>query len=150
MSDKGTSGGTTYRMTPVRRLGNAVVGVMVRVGVGPVHLLTTRGRKTGEPRTTPVTPVEVDGTTYLVAPYGAVDWVRNARAAGRVTLRRGRHRVEYAVHEVTAGESGPVLKEYLSVAGVTQPWFTARPGSPVEDFVAEADRHPVFALSPAA
>jgi deazaflavin-dependent oxidoreductase (nitroreductase family) len=137
-----------FHMSRMERVGNAIVGVLARVGIGPFHLLTTRGRKTGRPRTTPVTLVEQDGQTWLVAPYGAVSWVHNARAAGRVSLRRGRDRRDYAIREVRPDEAAPVLKRYLGIASATRPYFQATKDSPVEDFLAEAHRHPVFALTP--
>jgi hypothetical protein len=40
----------------------------------------------------------------------------------------------------------PVLKRYLTVATKTRAQFRVTKDSPVEDFVAEADRHPVFEL----
>ncbi len=52
------------------------------------------------------------------------------------------------VREVTAGEAGPVLKCYVGVAATTRPYFQADKDAPVEDFVAEAGRHPVFELLP--
>src|SRR5439155_638684 len=78
-------------MTRGQRIGNAVVALLVRIGLGPkdTYLLTVPGRRTGKPYTTPVTLVQTGEGRWLVAPYGAVSWVRNARAAGRVTLRRG-------------------------------------------------------------
>jgi deazaflavin-dependent oxidoreductase (nitroreductase family) len=125
------------------------MGVFVRAGLVPsTYLLTTRGRKTGRPLTHPVTVVERDGQRWLVSPYGAVSWVRNARAAGRVRLGRRGDWTEYAVREVGAGEAGPVLKRYVGVATATRPYFGAGRDAPVEDFVAEADRHPVFELLP--
>jgi deazaflavin-dependent oxidoreductase (nitroreductase family) len=132
------------------RAGNAAVGLLARAGIGPIQLLTTRDRRTGEPHDTPVVPVEHAGTRWLVAPYGTVDWVRNARADGRVRLRYGRATQECSVREVGADEAGPVLKRYLAVATKTRVQFQATTDSPVEDFVAEADRHPVFELVPAA
>lgn len=128
------------------RAGNALVSVLARVGVGPIHLLTTRGSKSGRPHTVPVVPVDYDGKRWLVATYGAVAWVHNARAGGRVRLRYGRARREYATREVSADEAGPVLKRYVAIATKTRAQFEATPDSPVEDFVAEADRHPVFEL----
>ncbi len=128
------------------RAGNAFVSVLARVGVGPIHLLTTRGSKSGRPHTVPVVPVDFDGKRWLVAPYGAVRWVHNARAAGHVSLRYGRTTREYAIREASADEAGPVLKRYLAVATRTRALFTATQDSPVEDFVAEAERHPVFEL----
>jgi deazaflavin-dependent oxidoreductase (nitroreductase family) len=128
------------------RVGNAVVSLLARVGIGPIHLLTTRGYKSGEPHTIPVVPVDYDGKRWLVAPYGAVAWVHNARAAGRVSLRYGRATRDYATREVSQDEAGPVLKRYVAIASKTRPQFNATKDSPVEDFVAEADRHPVFEL----
>lgn len=130
------------------RVGNTIVSVLARAGIGPIHLLTIRGRRTGRPHTIPVVPVEQDDRRWLVAPYGVVSWVHNARAAGRVSLRRGRDRGEYAVREVGPDEAGPVLKRYVSIASRTRASFQASKDSPVEDFVAEAHRHPVFELIP--
>jgi len=55
--------------------------------------LTVRGRKSGQPHTVPVLLVEQDGHSFLVAPYGVIQWVHNIRAAGTATLTRG-HRFE--------------------------------------------------------
>ena len=60
-------------------------------GESPV-VLTVPGRKSGTPRSTPVTPMTVDGKRYVVAGFPGADWVRNVRAAGEVTLTRGRSR----------------------------------------------------------
>jgi deazaflavin-dependent oxidoreductase (nitroreductase family) len=132
------------------RAGNTIAGLFARAGIGPIHLLTTHDRRTGEPRSTPVVPVEQGGTTWLVAPYGTVSWVRNAREDGRVRLHYGRATHDYWVREVSAEEAGPVLRRYVAVATKTRAHFHATTDSPVEDFVAEADRHPVFELIPAA
>jgi deazaflavin-dependent oxidoreductase (nitroreductase family) len=138
-----------YRPSRGRRVGDAIMSVFVRAGVVPsTYLLTTRGRKTGRPLTHPVTMVEHDGRRWLVAPYGPVSWVRNARAAGRVRVGRRGHWRAYAIREVAAAEAGPVLKRYVGIATATRPYFQADKDSPVEDFVAEADHHPVFELTP--
>jgi deazaflavin-dependent oxidoreductase (nitroreductase family) len=138
-----------YRPSRGRRVGDAIISVFIRAGLVPSsYLLTTRGRKTGRPRTNPVTVVEHDGKRWLVAPYGPVSWVHNARAAGRVTLRRRLDARAYAIREASAQEAGPVLKRYVRIASATRPYFQAAKDSPVEDFVAEADRHPVFELTP--
>ena len=44
------------------------------------------------------------------------------------------------------GESGPILKKYLQRAAVTRPYFDAQVDSPVEVFIEEAARHPVFRI----
>lgn len=137
-----------FRMNRRERIGNTIVSLLARAGIGPIWLLTTRGRKTSRPRTNPVVPVEQDGRRWLVAPYGAVSWVHNARAAGRVTLRHGRVTRDYVIREVRPEEAAPVLKRYLGIATAARPYFQASKDSPVESFVAEAQRRPVFELTP--
>lgn len=132
------------------RAGNAFVRVLARIGVGPMHLLTTRGSKTGRPHTVPVVPVDHDQKQWLVAPYGAVEWVHNGRRSPHVQLRYGRSTREYDVREASATEAGPVLKRYVAVAKKTRAQFAAPPDAPVIAFAAEAYRHPVFELIPAA
>lgn len=136
-----------YQPGRLRRVENAFTSVLARAGLIPhTYVLTTRGRKTGRPRRNPVTLVVLDGQRWLVAPYGPVSWVHNARAAGKVELTRGRTTREYEVRELSAQQAGYVLKHYVRIARVTQPYFRARPDSPVEDFSAEAALHPVFQL----
>jgi deazaflavin-dependent oxidoreductase (nitroreductase family) len=141
----------TFRPTTGDRLANAVLGSLLRVGLGPsfMRLLTVTGRTTGQPRTTPVVPVLTDRGRWLVAPYGEVGWVRNARAAGRVTLRRGRASETLTVTEVSPGKAVPVLREYLAqklVRKRVQPYFDVTPESSDDEFAADAAHHPVFEL----
>jgi deazaflavin-dependent oxidoreductase (nitroreductase family) len=139
-----------YRPGRGRHMENTIMSALVRAGLVPrSYLLTTRGRKTGRPRTNPVVPVEHGGRRWLVAPYGPVPWVHNARAAGRVSLTRRRDTRDYTTREASPLEAGPVLQRYIRIAPSTRPYFQASKDSPVEDFVAEADRHPVFELTPA-
>jgi len=98
----------------------------------------------------PVVPVEHDGRRWLVAPYGPVSWVHNARAAGRVSLTRRRDTQEYAICEVSPEEAGPILRRYIRTAPATRRYFQATTDSAAEDFVAEAACHPVFELTPVA
>lgn len=131
------------------RVENALMGALVWAGLVPSsYLLTTKGRRTGRLRSNPVTIVEHDGRRWLVAPYGPVSWVHNARAAGRVGLSRRRTMRHYAIREASAVEAGPVLRRYVAVATATRKYFGADKDAPVERFVAEADRHPVFELIP--
>lgn len=137
-----------FRMTPLRRIGETVMPPLVRWGLVPhTYMLTTVGRKSGQPRSHPVTLVEQDGRRWLVAPYGPVGWVHNARAAGTVTIRRRRENAELAIREVTApAEAAPILKSYLAITGPPRDYFDAAPDAPLADFAAEAGRHPVFEL----
>jgi deazaflavin-dependent oxidoreductase (nitroreductase family) len=137
-----------YRLSPSRRAINRVVRLLLRVGLmpGPTYLLTVPGRRTGRPFSTPVTLVEEQGSRWLVAPYGDVGWVRNARAAGRVTLSRGGRSETLPIRELPPAEAAPVLQRYVTRVPVTRPYFDATPDSPLAAFIAEAPRHPVFAL----
>jgi deazaflavin-dependent oxidoreductase (nitroreductase family) len=137
-----------YRKSRGDRVGNAIFSALARTGIGPAHLLITRGRKTGRPRSNPVILVEREQQRWLVAPYGAVSWVLNARAAGRVTLRRGRDRHDYTIRQLPPTEAGPILQRYLRIAPAARPYFQASKDSPAGDFVTEAHRHPVFELTP--
>lgn len=96
------------------------------------------------------TPVGVvlDGPDrWLVAPYGEVDWVRNAWAGGTVRLSRAGRTTTFRVERSDPSERGRVLRRYLDLEPITRPFFRARPGDPAEDFALEADRHPVLRLS---
>ncbi len=138
-----------YKFGALRKVGNAVISASLRAGVAPrsYALLTVRGRRTGQPRTTPIRVLRFDGHEWLVAPYGEVAWVRNARAAGEVQLRHGRRTRTVSVVECDAEQSGPVLREYIRKEPVTRPYFDVKAGDPVSAFTAEAARHPVFRVA---
>jgi deazaflavin-dependent oxidoreductase (nitroreductase family) len=69
--------------------------------LGPVVVLTVPGRKSGLPRSTPVTPFTVDGRRYVMAGLKNSDWVQNVRAAGRGRLTTGRRHRDVTLTEVT-------------------------------------------------
>ena len=139
---------STYRLTPSRRAANRLVGLLLKLGLmpGPTYLLTVPGRRTGRPLSTPVTLVEQGAARWLVAPYGDVAWVRSARAAGQITLSRGRRSETVPIRELGPDDAAPVLQRYITRVPITRPYFDARPDSPLSDFISEAPRHPVFAL----
>ena len=93
-----------------------------------------------------MTLVEEGTNRWLVAPDGKVSWVRNAHAAGQVTLSRRRHSETVAMVELGPEERAPVLKQYVTEVPITRPFFDAIPDSTLEAFVAEAHRHPVFRI----
>jgi len=76
--------------------------------------------------------------------YGAINWVRNARKAGIVNLRRGRHVETVRVAEVGPREGAPVIREYVRCGSISRPYFDVGLDSPIEAYEAEAPRHPVF------
>lgn len=144
------AGPKPYRRSLWRRALNAVVRPLARLGLtGPrTHLLTVRGRTTGKLWSTPVSLVAEDGERWLVAPYGDRSWVKNARAAGTVELRRGRRREQLAIEELLPEQAVPVLRRYYELGRVTRPFFDVGLDSPQEKWLAEAPRHPVFRLLP--
>ena len=137
-----------YRLGTTRRLVNAVMGPLARLGLAGRHtyVLTVRGRRSGAMHSIPVILIE-DRERWLVAPYGEVGWVRNARAAGEVRLTRAGRSQQVALEEVGAREAAPVLQRYLRSVPVVRPFFDIGPRASLAEFEAEAPRHPVFRLS---
>ncbi len=138
----------TYQVTPILRLANRIVRWTIQLDIGPkrYYVLTVQGRKSGKLYSTPVALVEEGDQRWLDSPYGEVAWLRNARAAGQVTLSRGGKSETVKLIEQGPGASAPVLRKYITLEGIVQPYFDVRPDSPLKAFVAEAPRHPVFLL----
>ena len=135
----------------VERIFGRILGFLVRIGLvrGHFYVLEVRGRMSGRTISMPVDPIDLDGRCYLVCARGNSNWVRNARAAGEVTLVRAMRRRRYAVRELPPGMRPPVLKAYLDrYASEVQRFFPIPKWSPVEAFVDLAPRYPVFELSP--
>lgn len=141
----------TYRVTAVIRVVNGIARGLMSLSVGPKnnYMLTVTGRTSGLARSTPVSLVLEGGKRWVVAPYGEVAWVHNARAAGRVTLTRGKQSEVVSITELGPADSAPVLKTYITNVAITRPYFDVRPDSPLAEFAAEAPRHPVFLIGPA-
>lgn len=140
-----------YELNGMRRFINSIMKQMTRWGIGPqrTYTLTVVGRKSGKPYSTPVSLVEQDGQRWLVAPYGEVSWVKNARVAGQVTLSRGGKSETVKIEEVDALTAAPILKSYIKNEAITRPYFDSKPDSPVEAFASEAHKHPVFRIGTA-
>jgi len=140
----------TFKKGMSRRLIDALSTAGINRGIGPSHryLLTVAGRKTKMQHTTPVSLVRDGSISYLVAPYGEVEWVKNARAAGQVTLARGGQGKTYSVAPVQAKEGAEILKRYIALEPITRPYFDAGSSDPAEAFVADLPSHPVFRLTP--
>ena len=96
---------------------NKVLMAMLRLGLpisrheAPV-VLTAPGRLTGKPRSTPITPMHVDGKRYVVNGYPGADWVSNVRAADRVTLVQGRRTEQVRMVELAPEQARPILREF--------------------------------------
>ncbi len=93
---------------------NRAIVALQRLGlaIGTMRLLSVPGRKSGQLRTTPVSPLTVDGKSYVVAGLEGADWVKNARAAGWGLLARGRKAERVALLELPVEERGAVLRQF--------------------------------------
>lgn len=77
------------------------------------RVLTVRGRKSGELRSTPVNLLTLDGKRYLVAARGQAQWVRNIRVSGEGELRVGRRVEKFVPTELADDDKPAVLRAYL-------------------------------------
>ena len=130
---------------------NRALGFVAALGLGPPYLqvLEVRGRRTGKVYATPVSILMVGKRRFLVAPRGRTQWVQNAQAAGRVTLRKGSRREVLEVREVAPEARPRLLKDYLDrFKSQVQRFFLVPAGSPPEAFAPYVDRYPVFELVP--
>ncbi len=152
------------------RLINPLARRMITAGVptgAPNILLIVRGRRSGTERTTPVTLLDFEGHSYIQATYGAPGWGRNLRAAGEATIIRpgGRRSPVHAI-EVSPDEAAAILRRALEPyrqvnllrrllgSHVRPPVallrrYRIRIDDTAQDYLAEAQRHPLFELRPA-
>ena len=80
------------------------------LAIGTMRLLSVPGRKSGKLRTTPVSPLVVNGQRYIVAGLEGADWVKNARAAGWGILACGRKEERVRLVELPVEEREPILR----------------------------------------
>jgi deazaflavin-dependent oxidoreductase (nitroreductase family) len=133
----------------IEALFNRTFGFLVGLGIGPkfIYLLQVRGRKSGNIYSSPVNVMEIGGKQILVAPRGRAQWVRNAEAAGEITLKRGSYRRQFGLRPIADAGKAEILKEYLDrYASAVRKFFPVPPGSPVDAFRDIAANYPVFEL----
>jgi deazaflavin-dependent oxidoreductase (nitroreductase family) len=132
---------------------NKLMIAMQRLGVqtGPAMVLTVPGRKSGQPRSTPMTPFDHEGGLYTVAGYPGADWAANARAAGVGTLTSGRRSRQVRIVTLSPDESRPVLRAFAIKVPVGV-GFAKRSGLVVDgtpdEFEKLAGRLAVFRFDP--
>jgi deazaflavin-dependent oxidoreductase (nitroreductase family) len=139
-----------YRQaTPFELFFNRLFGILVGLGLGMKHnyLVQVRGRKSGKLYSTPIDLLELRGKRFLVAPRGRTQWVRNAEAAGEVTLKKGSFRRTYQIRPLAGSDKPEILKAYLdSFKTTVQRYFPVPAGSPPEAFASVASDYPAFEL----
>lgn len=129
---------------------------LVRLGI-PISgkerpvILTVTGRRSGKPRSTPITPMVADGVRYVVGGFPGADWVRNAQADPRATLQHGRHGEAVRLVEMSVEQARPLLRQFptlvpTGVSFIKNAGLVDR-GTP-EEFEALAGRCVVFRIDP--
>jgi deazaflavin-dependent oxidoreductase (nitroreductase family) len=131
---------------------NRVAKPLVAAGVpmGPNGMLTVRGRTSGEPRSTPLAIIEVDGRRWVWSPWGNVHWVQNLRAAGQATIRVRRLQLDVSAVELDAAERVAFFRDTFAPYARRIP-FGVRfvrllDGVDISDPVAAAEGRAVFEL----
>lgn len=114
-------------------------------------ILTVTGRTSGKPRSTPITPMYVDGKRYVVGGFPGADWVRNARVNPEVTLTQNRRSERVRMVEMSDDQARPLLRQFptLVPTGID---FMKNAGLVTEatpdEFEALAGRCAVFRFDP--
>ncbi|MBA2775707.1 MAG: hypothetical protein H0U31_03125 [Chloroflexia bacterium] len=113
-----------------------------------VEILTIKGRRSGNPGSVPVNPLEFEGKTFPVCSRGETEWVRNLCAAGTGTLEKEGKRTVFSVTETLNAEKPPILKDYLrrweKDAGS---YFGLGAGATLEQLAEVASKHLVIEIA---
>ena len=101
----------------------------------------------------PVTLFETAGRRYLFGTFGNTSWVRNARAAGELTLTRGSRTETVTVVPIDADEAAGILRDCLMryarnpmMAPFLKRFYGVGPSAALSDFTAISHEHPAFEL----
>src|SRR5215469_10269160 len=144
---------TMATSSPVPRfvlVANRLTSALLRAGVplvgpgkAPMYLVTVPGRKSGQPRTTPIAVLDQDGNRYVLTPYGVVDWVRNLRASGEAVLTRARRAETVCATELPQREASQVLRRFIATGNPIGRFFAVSSDASDEDYLRTAAAHPV-------
>ena len=144
----------TRRVPRLVPLLNRVAKPLLSAGVpmGYNGLLTVRGRRSGEPRTTPLAIIEVGGRRWVWSPWGEVHWVHNLRAAGQATVEVRREETEVRAVELDPAQRARFFRDTLAPlarsmrGGIT--FIRLLDGVDLGDPSEVGDGRPVFELHP--
>jgi deazaflavin-dependent oxidoreductase (nitroreductase family) len=133
---------------------NPVTRFLLAAGVplGLNGLITVRGRKSGQPRTTPVAIIDASGRRWVWCPWGEVQWVRNLSTARGATITARRRREEVAATELDPTQRVWFFRDVLGPLARGMPFglwfFRIVDGVDLNDPVAAAEGRRVFELQP--
>jgi len=129
--------------------------LMWRLGLGPVlgrlfMILTTRGRKSGLPRHTPVEFREFAGRKYVYDAHGArSDWYRNIEADSRVTIQTARGTEGAIARRVVDDAELEDAYSLVTLNPLVQQWTKELgPEAARQRFLAEKERFFVLTFDP--
>lgn len=117
--------------------------------LGPLYLLRTRGRRTGELREVPIAVLQIGDEQWLVSPFGTVAWVHNVRANGEAHLRRGAHLRRLHLVEVHDASVPRLLRAYRRRFGAVpfvRAAFHATTRDQIDASTPEVHDQPVFRI----
>jgi F420H(2)-dependent quinone reductase len=134
-------------LKPINKIYMVLLRRGVSFGAEQPLVLTVQGRRSGRPRSTPITPMEVDGQRYAVAVFP--DAEANVRAADEVTLADGRNTERVRLVELPSQDAGPVLRSFPvqvpAGVGFVKHAGLVTDGTP-DEFEALAGHLPVFRI----
>jgi deazaflavin-dependent oxidoreductase (nitroreductase family) len=130
---------------------NRIVARLTKLGISLMgsRVLSVRGRKSGDWRSTPVNLMILDGQRYLVAPRGHTQWVRNLRANPEGRLQLGRKVETFRAEELADADKPDVIRFYLKKWSWEVGTFfngDVRADSPLETLLHVAPGVPVFKI----
>jgi deazaflavin-dependent oxidoreductase (nitroreductase family) len=156
MSDN-SSHATRYVMPTSRpgrvmnKIFNSSVAGLTKAGISVMgsRVLYVRGRTSGQWRTNPVNLLRHDGGTYLVAPRGHTQWVKNMRVAGGGELHVGRRVEAFTAVELPDADKPELLRAYLRKWKFEVGMFFegVGPDASDEQLLAIAPGYPVFRIT---
>ena len=153
MTDRSIAAPAPVQRAPgITRLLNPIAKLLLGAGVPLATnvLVTVPGRVSGQPRTTPLAIIEVDGRRWVWSPWGDVQWVRNLRAAGHATVTVRRTKEEVTATELDPAERIAFFRDILAPyarslrGGMT--FVRLVDGVDLNHAVEEAEGRPVFEL----
>jgi deazaflavin-dependent oxidoreductase (nitroreductase family) len=137
-----------YEVTTGKRFISWMMARAARLGLGSFVVLTTTGRRSGQPRDVTAAPISHGDEQYLVSPYGDSAWVLNVRTQPTATIKRGGAETTVRLVEVT-GEKPEVVRAYYEREGFARQFMDVPGEATVADFASVSDRFPVFRIDPA-
>lgn len=115
--------------------------------MGPLYLLRTRGRHTGQYHEIPIALLRSGREQWLISPFGPVAWVQNVRTNGEAYLRRGGDLRPVHLMAVDDARVPELLRAYrrrFAAVPFVRAAFVATSRHPLDAFAREAHDHPVF------